>query len=292
MFVSTTFIGGGTAKQTGEKSHTISTEIALSTPPVRIGNNRLFGTLGGRKTWIANGDFRDGGDISTNDVNLGAILYAPLSDRWSLTLGPTVGIRSTFETDFGAKDLVYNGIFIAAYAAGEQRRLRLSFGFVATNTTNFSPVIPIAGVEYRGERWRIEATYPQPAVFYSVHPRVELGLGMKMDYTSYRIEPSAVGDKTAEFIRTTTHFGHFTTGVNLFADIWLTAKAGVTFGRVNRGLDEDRNTFGNEGRLSLGVAPYGALVLAYRRPPPPAAPLAPNGSPPPTPPAPDTATGT
>lgn len=268
VYLSTTVAGKATVDQTGERSSYVSTELALATPPARFGERvMLFGTMSGKRTWIGSGDFRDNGQLVTNDVNLGAILVARLSDRTSLTVGPAIGIRSTFETDFGWKDLMYSGIALVTWLPDEQRRWRLSVGVVTTNTVNLFPVLPIGGFEYRGERWRVEGMYPQPGVFYGVHPRVELGIGMKLDYPSYRIKETPVDGRTADYVRVTNHFGHFTVGANIFSDLWLTAKAGVMFGRVTRLMDSDREGI-DASRLDIGVAPYGALVLSYRRPTP------------------------
>jgi hypothetical protein len=256
-YVSETLLGGANRGS--------STEVGIGTPPLALADHFMIGaSLYGRRTVLDNADPARPGNFVGNDLQLGLLLLAPLNERWSLTAVPVVAGRFTTDAHFRApRDLTFNAIALANYAIGGNRDYVVSFGLLFTNTLPFSPVIPIAGLRYTDEHWRLEATWPQPQAVRRFGDRFEAGLAMRFDYPLYRIRSIPAGSETAEYARLTNHYFSAVLAMRLVANLWLAAKPGIDVGRVVRLVDHDRDNV-DAGKQSLDLAPSLTLILSWR----------------------------
>lgn len=264
-YIAETISGNSTIEETGRTSRELTTELSVGTPALRFADaSYLLATLYGRRTWLSGADPHDGNTLLTSEARLGVIYGTQLAPRWGFSIIPTVGFRGTSDADFRlSKDLSLNAIVLVGYQIDGNPRFVVSAGFVYTNSSSFSPIIPIAGLRYWDERWRIEITWPQPQFAYTFADRFEVGAGMRFDYPLYRIVPIDYGSERAEYARLTNHFANALLGVRLTKDLWLSAKVGVLFGRVVRLTDEDRNNI-DSGKQTLGTAPFATFIFSYR----------------------------
>lgn len=256
-YISETLLGGTTRGS--------STEIGLGTPPLQLSDHFLLGaSLYARRTWLEGVDpARPGSTFVGNDLQAGLVAIMPLDARWSLTVVPVVAGRFTSDAHFRTpRDLTFAGVAMAAYAIGGNRDFIVSFGLLFTNTLPFSPVLPIAGLRYASERWRIEAVWPQPQAVYRLGDRFEVGLAARFDYPLYRMRSIDTVDGTAEYARLTNHYFSAIVAARLVSDLWLAAKPGVDVGRVVRLVDRDRDNL--DVKQSLDLAPSLTFVLSWR----------------------------
>ncbi|HSI06776.1 MAG TPA: hypothetical protein VLC93_19960 [Myxococcota bacterium] len=256
-YIAQTLLGGTT--------RSASTELALGTPPLRLTDQFLVGaSIYARRTWLEGADPGDGGTFVGNDLQVGLLLLVPLNERWTLSLVPVAAGRFTSDADFRVpRDLTIAGVALASYAVSGNRDFVVSFGLLFTNTLPFSPVIPIAGLRWSNEYWRVEALWPQPQAVRRVGERFEVGVALRFDYPLYRIIDVAVADGTAAYARLTNHYFGGIIAARLVSDLWLAAKPAVNLGRVVRLADDDRDNL-DGGRQSLDAAPAITFILSWR----------------------------
>lgn len=139
----------------------------------------------------------------------------------------------------------------------------MSMGLLFTNTLPFSPVIPIGGLRYANDSWRVELLWPQPQAVYRFGDRVEAGIAMRFDYPLYRMRNLAVDDGIAEYARLTNHYFGGVVAARLLSDLWLSVKPGVNVGRVVRLVDGHRDNL-DGGKQDLNVAPALTFILSWR----------------------------
>jgi hypothetical protein len=264
-YVSETIVLPSTIKETGKSTHASITEVGMGTPPLRLGSALIFGSLYGRKTWIAGTDPRDGNTLDVNDLGIGAVAIVPIAERWTIMVGPSAIVRSSFDGRFDFfHDATLAAIALASYAIGGDKNSVFSFGFVLTNSIPFAPGLPIAGYVFRSDTWRIDLVWPHPqAARVFGDNRAELGLALRFDYPLYRVA-GLNADQRADYVRVTNHYVNAIAGVRLVGDMWLSMRAGVVFGREMRLADEHRQYIEDQ-RQTPGVAPFVGFVLSYRR---------------------------
>ncbi len=249
----------------GGSARSASTEVALGTPPLRLTDHFMVGaSIYARRTWLEGTDPGDGGTFVGNDLQAGLLFLVPLDERWTLSFVPVLAGRFTSDADFRMpRDLTVAGVALAGYAVGGNRDFVVSFGLLFTNTLPFSPVIPIAGLRWSNDRWRVEALWPQPQAVYRFGERFEAGVAMRFDYPLYRIRDVEVSDGTAEYARLTNHYFGGVVAARLLGDLWLAAKPAVNVGRVVRLADRDRDNL-EGGRQALDAAPAITFILSWR----------------------------
>lgn len=249
----------------GGDAHASSTEVGIGTPPLALSDDFSIGmSVYGRRTWVHGADPAGGGTFAASDAQLALVLLARLDERWTLSAVPVVAGRFADDARFRVpRDLTLSAVTLASYAIGGDRDFTVSFGLLFTNTLPFSPVIPIAGLRYADEHWRVELIWPQPQAVYRIGERFEAGVAMRFDYPLYRIRSVTVSDGTAEYARLTNHYFGAIIAARLAGDLWLAAKPGVDLGRVVRLADDERDNL-DGGRQELDVAPALTFVLSWR----------------------------
>ncbi len=256
-YVSQTLMGG--------RARSASTEVGLGTPPLRITDRLLVGaSIYARRTWLEGANPSDGRTFVGNDLQAGLLFIVPLDERWTLSFIPVVAGRFTSDARFRMpRDLTIAGVGVASYAIAGDRDFVVSFGLLFTNTLPFSPVIPIAGLRWESERWRVEALWPQPQAVYRFSERFEAGIAMRFDYPLYRARDLEVSDGTAEYVRLTNHYFGGVFAARLVGDLWLAARPAVNLGRVVRLVDGDRDNL-DGGRQRLDIARTLTFTLSWR----------------------------